>query len=91
MVNLTESIAVTQNFVPPAHIDSVLRFLKYKNDQVSGFSEEIDPYNLFREALKSDYSHLLEAFDENISSFHSKKRKWTEDSQSTGFSFEFFS
>jgi hypothetical protein len=36
-VNLEESVAVTQNFVSEVELPSVLRFLKNKPEQVSGF------------------------------------------------------
>jgi hypothetical protein len=68
-----------------------LRFLKFKEDQISGFSEDVDAYKLFRDALQRDYPHLLEKFDEQTVSGNLKKRKWREEDQCTGFSFDFFS
>jgi hypothetical protein len=90
VVNLSESIAVTQNFVPPAHLASVLRFLKYKENQVSGFNEGVDAYKIFRKALKVEYPHLLEKVNDNVLKGNSKKRKWVEEEQSSEFSFDFF-
>jgi hypothetical protein len=94
VVNLSESIAVTQNFVPPAHLQSVLRFLRDKQDQISGFSDGVDACTLFRERLKVEYPDLLELTDEQIQRKErtktTKKRKWVEESESSGFSFNFF-
>ena len=91
MVNLSESIAVTQNFVPPAHLRSVMRFLKDKQDQVSGFKDDVDAYQLFREKLKNEYPELLERADEEMVEVKSKKRKWIEESDPSDFCFGFFS
>src|SRR5271170_3953361 len=90
VVNLSESIAVTQNFVPPAHVKSVLRFLKNKQDQISGFTDEIDAYLLFRERLQSQYPDLLREADKHLSSTIPRKRKWIEETTSTEFTFNFF-
>jgi hypothetical protein len=75
VVNLSESIAVTQNFVPPAHLKSVLRFLRDKEDQVSGFTEDINAYNLFREKLRTTYPDVLTATEEEMDKAKTKKRK----------------
>jgi hypothetical protein len=90
VVNLSESIAVTQNFVPPAHLQSVLRFLKDKEDQVSGFAEGVDAYGLFRERLKAQYPDLLDQADQEMARVKSKKRKRVEDLEPTEFCFNFF-
>lgn len=94
MVNLSESIAVTQNFVPPAHLQSVLRFLQDKEDQISGFSDGVDACTLFRERLKVEYPELLELADEQMQrkgrKSTTKKRKWVEESESSEFTFNFF-
>ena len=89
VVNLSESIAVTQNFVPPAHLQSVLRFLKDKEDQVSGFAEGVDAYGLFRERLKAQYPDLLDQADQEMARVKSKKRKRVEDLEPTEFCFNF--
>ena len=90
VVNLSESIAVTQNFVPPAHLKSVLRFLKDKQDQISGFTDDIDAYELFRERLSVQYPELLAKVDEQMANSKLKKRKWVEETESPNFSFNFF-
>ena len=90
VVNLSESIAVTQNFVPPAHLKSVLKFLKDKHDQISGFADDIDAYELFRQRLKVEYSDLLARADAEMTKVNPKKRKWIEDTEPSEFSFNFF-
>ena len=89
-MNLSESIAVTQNFVPPVQLQSVLHFLKYKEDQVSGFVNEMDVYQLFRGRLETVYPDLLEKVDNEGVRINSQKRKWVEESDSADFSFDFF-
>jgi hypothetical protein len=91
VVNLSEAIAVTQNFVPPAHLRSVLRFLKRKEDQISGFKDDVNAYELFREKLGKTYPELLAKADEDMTTEKSKKRKWTEGAERSEFSFDFFS
>jgi hypothetical protein len=39
VVNLEESVALTQNFVSPAELGTVLDFMKNKSDQLSGFKK----------------------------------------------------
>ena len=75
MVNLSKSIAVTQNFVPPAHLRSVLHFLRDKEDQISGFSEGLNAYKLFREKLLATSPDFLTATEEDMDKLKTKKRK----------------
>ena len=78
VVNLSPSIAVTQNFVPKAHLVNVLAFLKDKPDQVSGFRSDIgNPYETFLEKMKKMHPQLLqEALAEMERVNQGKKRKW---------------
>ncbi|PWY97409.1 Clavaminate synthase-like protein [Testicularia cyperi] len=39
VINLDESVALTQNFVSPAELGTVLDFMKNKSDQLSGFKK----------------------------------------------------
>lgn len=102
VVNLSPSIAITQNFVPEAHLKEVLHFLRDKPDQVSGFRNDVeDPYNLFVARLREKHPELLAVALAKIEqSQNTKKRKWNElvnghdqldDSreQGNGFSFGF--
>ena len=53
VVNLEPTIAITQNFVPKAHLGNVLDFLRNKPQQVSGFGDNIqDPCQLFLNKLR---------------------------------------
>ncbi|KIW91925.1 uncharacterized protein Z519_07895 [Cladophialophora bantiana CBS 173.52] len=73
VVNLEPAIAITQNFVPRAHVRSAIRFLRDKADQVSGFRDNItDPYALFMDRLKEADPNLAASVEE------SRKRKWEE-------------
>ena len=75
VVNLEPSIALTQNFVPEAHLNSAISFLRHKTDQISGFRPDIeDPGTLFVQRLKDIHPELAANIDQN----DSKKRKWEE-------------
>ncbi|KIW32960.1 uncharacterized protein PV07_04467 [Cladophialophora immunda] len=92
VVNLEPAIAITQNFVPRAHVQSTIRFLRDRADQVSGFSDKVsDPYTLFMDRLKETDPDLAASLDD------CRKRKWEEvvagqdeaDEERQGFSFGF--
>ncbi len=78
VVNLSSSIAITQNFVPEAHLANVLDFLKNKPDQVSGFSTDVgNAYELFVEKMRELYPDVLDrALGEMEKMHEGKKRKW---------------
>jgi len=72
VVNLETTIAITQNFVPKAHLSSAINFLKNKSNQVSGFRSDVqDPYSLFMERLDKRFPELLKKQEKM-----SNKRKW---------------
>ncbi|KAJ9609828.1 hypothetical protein H2200_006157 [Cladophialophora chaetospira] len=94
VVNLEPSIAITQNFVPKAHLKSAIRFLRDRPDQVSGFREDVkDPYGLFMDRLTEAYPDLAAS----VATTNGKKRKWEEvvadqegaNGEPRGFSFGF--
>ncbi|KAL8695987.1 MAG: hypothetical protein Q9224_003031 [Gallowayella concinna] len=97
VVNLSPSIAITQNFVPRAHLANALAFLKDKPDQVSGFNGDVkNPYFLFVSKLKEKQPELLhECLAEIEKLRRGKKRRWEDliaadgldGCESTGFSF----
>ena len=61
VVNLEESIAITQNFVPRKRVGAVLQFLRDQRQSISGFGEDVDsPYELFVERLQEADPELLE-------------------------------
>lgn len=80
VVNLSPSIAITQNFVPKAHLTQVLGFLKDKPDQVSGFRSDVDhPYETFVEKLQELHpDDLREALVEMETMSQGRKRKWSQ-------------
>lgn len=41
VINLEDSVAFTANFVPPCKMGQVLKFMKHKPDQVSGFRHDL--------------------------------------------------
>jgi hypothetical protein len=89
VVNLSESIAVTQNFVPPAHLKSVLRFLRDKEDQISGFEEGSDAYTLFREKLRATYPELLATTEVEMDQAKTKKKRKLIDITGDTYTFSF--
>ena len=80
VVNLSPSIAITQNFVPKAHLVNALSFLKEKPDQISGFQNTVsDAYGLFVRKLKEKHPDLLaEALEKIKDAQKGRKRKWDE-------------
>ncbi|KAG0651192.1 F-box [Hyphodiscus hymeniophilus] len=96
VVNLEESIAITQNFVPRAHLSGVLGFLRDKREQVSGFRKEVlDPYEAFMKGMRREHPELLEqGFAELQKETEGRKRKWDVavgrgEAEASGFSFGF--
>lgn len=80
VVNLSSSIAITQNFVPQKHLWSVLAFMKNKPEQVSGFNEDVeDPYGLFIQKMQEQHPNkLAEALLQTARAKEVNKRKWIE-------------
>lgn len=78
VVNLEPSIAITQNFIPRAHLGAALDFLSNKADQVSGFRKDVnDPYQRFVNRMRETYPQLLDqALEELRNKADGKKRKW---------------
>ncbi|MCJ1451808.1 hypothetical protein MMC28_002148 [Mycoblastus sanguinarius] len=80
VVNLSPSSAITQNFVPEAHLAKVLDFLRNKPEQVSGFrSDVLNPYELFKWKMQEQHPELLgKALGTMKKGGEGKKRKWDE-------------
>ena len=78
VVNLSSSIAITQNFVPRAHLTNALDFLKNKPNQISGFKPDVKtPYDTFVRELQRIHPSLLEQAFKNIDKKRDvRKRKW---------------
>lgn len=62
VLNLSESLALTQNFVPEARLADVLGFLRDQREQVSGFAEDVADcaYEVFVEKLREQCPDVLE-------------------------------
>ncbi|KAI9868575.1 MAG: hypothetical protein M1830_005518, partial [Pleopsidium flavum] len=80
VVNLEPSIAITQNFVPRAHVANVLAFLRDKPTQVSGFKADVrNPYETFVQEMQQHHPEMLEeALSMMEKMKEGKKRKWDE-------------
>ncbi|KAI9792586.1 MAG: hypothetical protein M1816_002106 [Peltula sp. TS41687] len=80
VVNLSPAIAITQNFVPRAHLPAALLFLRDQPDSVTGFSGDVkDPYQLFVQRLREHDPEVLEEALGRMSTMSAgKKRKWDE-------------
>ncbi|KAJ5161200.1 hypothetical protein N7492_006592 [Penicillium capsulatum] len=102
VVNIEPSIAITQNFIPRAHLGAALDFLSNKPDQISGFRKDVEnPCQKFVDGMRAAYPELLEQAQEELQrKADGKKRKWddivhgktegeSEDQNAGGFSFGF--
>lgn len=99
VLNLEDSLALTQNFVPTAKLADVLGFLRDQRDQVSGFKDEVadQAFELFVEKLKETDPQILEQGLEELERKAKRGRgKWEEltkqddeEEESGGFSFGF--
>jgi hypothetical protein len=87
VINLEDSIAITQNFVSKEILLQVLKFLKYKKDQVSGYHSG-DLYADFKQELKRKRPDLIDIID-SFENEPLKKRKWDELVQNETFQFQF--
>lgn len=61
VLNLSTSLALTQNFVPRAKLPDVLGFLRDRRDQVSGFADEVADraYEVFVDGLRGSMPDVL--------------------------------
>lgn len=102
VVNIDPSIAITQNFIPRAHLGAALDFLSNKPDQISGFRKDVEnPCQKFVDGMRAAHPELLEQVQEELQrKADGKKRKWdeivhgktegeSEDQSAGGFSFGF--
>ncbi|KAF2674916.1 Clavaminate synthase-like protein [Microthyrium microscopicum] len=79
VLNLEESIAITQNFVPRAKLPDVLQFLRDTPDQISGFKDDIeDAYSLFEDRLKDKHPEILSKALEILDKRSNPRAKWEE-------------
>lgn len=98
VLNLEDSLALTQNFVPRKKLADVLGFLRDQRDQVSGFKDEVADraYELFVERLKERDPEILErGLQELERKSKGGRGKWEEltkgkeEEETGGFSFGF--
>ncbi|KAF2850836.1 Clavaminate synthase-like protein [Plenodomus tracheiphilus IPT5] len=99
VLNLEDSLALTQNFVPRKKLPDVLAFLRDQRGEVSGFSEEVcdRAYELFVERLGYKFPEVLEEGLAELEKRGKKGRgKWEmltkgpeEEEEAGGFSFGF--
>ena len=99
VVNLSPSLAVTENFVPRKHLPLVLLFLRDQPQSVSGFDcdKVPNPYELFVQRMKENYPHILEEGMKEMAKMAGPKGrtkgKWDElvgeAKNGSGFAFDF--
>ncbi|KAF2132791.1 Clavaminate synthase-like protein [Dothidotthia symphoricarpi CBS 119687] len=99
VLNLDESLALTQNFVPTKNVPDVLGFLRDQRGEVSGFRDDVceRAYELFVEGLREEYPEVLEEGLVELERRGKKGRgRWEEltkggdeEAESGGFSFGF--
>ena len=75
VMNLSESIAITQNYVDDCNLSNVLRFLRDKPDQVSGVDNPTELFNTFVKALRNQQPEVLEKM-QNREVLSNRKWSW---------------
>ncbi|KAH7340251.1 hypothetical protein B0J17DRAFT_568876 [Rhizoctonia solani] len=103
VVNLEPSVAVTQNFASEHELTNVLRFMRSKPEQTSGWSEDVacaDLYETFCDVLRKERPEVLENAlvmlnkaakkdDGEQQSMWDQVKKSSQSEGDGGFSFEF--
>ena len=101
VLNLEDSLALTQNFVPRKKLPDVLSFLRDQRGEVSGFKEDVcdRAYELFVERLGEECPDILAEGLAELEKREKKGRgKWeeltkggieAEEAEAGGFSFGF--
>ncbi|KAL6711909.1 hypothetical protein ACN47E_002952 [Coniothyrium glycines] len=99
VLNLEDSLALTQNFVPTKKLPNVLSFLRDQRSEVSGFKDDVcdTAYELFVERLRERCPEVLEQGLAELEKRGKKGRgRWEEltkvaeqEEESGGFSFGF--
>ncbi|PVI08036.1 Clavaminate synthase-like protein [Periconia macrospinosa] len=74
VLNLEDSLALTQNFVPRKKLPDVLGFLRDQRDQVSGFKDDVceRAFELFVERLRETMPEVVE---EGLAELERKSKK----------------
>ena len=98
VLNLEDSIAITQNLVPRSRVGAVLHFLRDQKQSISGFSDDVqDPYGLFVERLRKQDPEVLEVGLKEMERLSKIGKGWEEltkgakedEGEGGGFSFGF--
>jgi ribosomal protein L16 Arg81 hydroxylase len=89
VLNLDDSLAITQNFVDLHNLKDVLKFCKYKSDQVSGYKGEL--HKDFVKVLKEKEPGIVDKLDPKLLEPRvERKRRWDVMVEETReFSFDF--
>lgn len=89
VVNLSSSLALTQNFIPSTQLSATIEFLRDQPRSVSGFDTKKvkDPYRLFVERMREQYPVELQDTLKMLE--RKKKTKWGELTDTGGQSFIF--
>ncbi|GME73676.1 unnamed protein product [Ambrosiozyma monospora] len=68
VVNITDSVALTANFVPSVKLATVLNFLKNKKNQISGFHPKTfnDVFVKFMEKMESEGKQFFDEDNETV-------------------------
>lgn len=91
VLNIEDSVAITQNYVSSANLINVLRFLRDKSDQVSGCREEYDVYSVFVDKLQQSQPQVVEkAMGEMKKQDTNGTWKNLMTTESSSFEFKFF-
>ena len=90
VLNIEDSLALTQNFVPRHGLPGGLAFLRDRPEQVTGFRDVADPYALFVDRLREKEPELLAEAEEKLAA-RARKPKWEalKESDEGGFAFGF--
>ena len=78
VINLEDTIAITQNFVGEGNLSKVLNFLKRRRDQVSGVDSATTLYDRFAESLKKSRPDIWENISSSSSTTSSTSMNWNE-------------
>nr|CCA20147.1 histone arginine demethylase putative [Albugo laibachii Nc14] len=91
VLNIEESIAITQNFISVGNVKSVIRFLTEKPDQVSGCAHEIRPKlgGVLIKLLRQKEPALLEQIEAEMRTSEREKSKWGNLLKAETFNFSF--
>ena len=73
VVNLDDSVALTQNFVSVTELPDVLSFMKYTPDQISGFRKDVAKTSVFEQFVEKLRSYDQDLTNEALARMPSRK------------------